>query len=109
DPDGDVVARAPAFREALLICDVDPREAVESRLRDSRPRRGRRHRQMEPQVVLPAGPEPEGPLRGEVAPTPASTEEELWGALVIGLRDYVEKNGFQAVLIAVSGGIDSAL
>jgi NAD+ synthase (glutamine-hydrolysing) len=61
-------------------------------------------------VTLDAGPEHEGPpLRSPVAPPPASANEEIWGALVIGLRDYVEKNGFQRVLIAVSGGIDSAL
>ncbi len=110
DPDGDVLARAPAFDEALLLCDVDPREAVESRLRDSRPRRGRRSRAArEPELVLPAGPEPELPLRGEVTPPPASAEEELWRALVCGLRDYVEKNGFGKVLVSISGGIDSAL
>jgi NAD+ synthase (glutamine-hydrolysing) len=39
----------------------------------------------------------------------ASEEEEVYGALVLGLRDYVEKNGFDHVVIALSGGIDSAL
>jgi NAD+ synthase (glutamine-hydrolysing) len=109
DPDGDILARAPAFDEALLICDVDPREAVESRLRDSRPRRGRRRRPIEPAVQLPAAAERPGPMRGEVTPPPASSDEELWGALVVGLRDYVQKNGFERVLIGISGGIDSAL
>jgi NAD+ synthase (glutamine-hydrolysing) len=36
-------------------------------------------------------------------------EEEVWLALVLGLRDYVNKNGFRSVIIAVSGGIDSAV
>jgi NAD+ synthase (glutamine-hydrolysing) len=36
-------------------------------------------------------------------------EEEVWNAIVIGLRDYVHKNGFEDVLIGLSGGIDSAL
>ncbi len=36
-------------------------------------------------------------------------EAEVWGALVIGLRDYVEKNGFASVVLGVSGGIDSAV
>ena len=38
-----------------------------------------------------------------------SDEEELYSALVLGLRDYVEKNGFSGVLLGLSGGIDSAL
>ena len=40
---------------------------------------------------------------------PLSDLEEVYGALVLGLRDYVSKNGFDRVLVAVSGGIDSAL
>src|SRR5439155_11957635 len=35
--------------------------------------------------------------------------EEVYAALVLGLRDYVAKNGFEHVVIGVSGGIDSAL
>ncbi len=40
---------------------------------------------------------------------PLSKEETLYSALVLGLRDYVEKNGFSGVLLGLSGGIDSAL
>jgi NAD+ synthase (glutamine-hydrolysing) len=40
---------------------------------------------------------------------PADQSAELWAALTLGLRDYVEKNGFNGVLLGVSGGIDSAL
>ncbi len=40
---------------------------------------------------------------------PLGALEEVYGALVLGLRDYVRKNGFERVLVAVSGGIDSAL
>ena len=36
-------------------------------------------------------------------------EEEIWNAIVVGLRDYVRKNGFNSVLVGLSGGIDSAL
>jgi NAD+ synthase (glutamine-hydrolysing) len=36
-------------------------------------------------------------------------EEELWRALVMGVRDYIGKNGFPSVLLGLSGGIDSAL
>ena len=46
---------------------------------------------------------------GEIAPLPASRDAELWAALTLGLRDYVDKNGFKGVLFGLSGGIDSAL
>ena len=43
-------------------------------------------------------------------PLPAYSEEELlYGAIVLGVKDYVRKNGFPGVLIGLSGGVDSAL
>lgn len=42
-------------------------------------------------------------------PAKSSDLEEVWGALVLGLRDYVEKNGFKSVVLGLSGGIDSAV
>ena len=45
---------------------------------------------------------------GEIAP-PLSTEAEVYRALQLGVRDYVDKNGFPGVLLGLSGGIDSAL
>ena len=47
-------------------------------------------------------------LSGEIAPV-QSAEAELWDALVLGVRDYIGKNGFPGVLLGLSGGIDSAL
>ncbi|MEJ7931719.1 NAD+ synthase [Ramlibacter sp. AN1015] len=47
-------------------------------------------------------------VSGAVAEAPAD-EAELWHALVLGVRDYVGKNGFPGVLLGLSGGIDSAL
>lgn len=48
-------------------------------------------------------------LPATIAPTPASTDEEIWSALVLGVRDYTRKCGFSKVVIGLSGGIDSAL
>jgi NAD+ synthetase len=48
------------------------------------------------------------PQRGEIAPQ-LSTEAEVYGALVTGVRDYINKNGFAGAIIGLSGGIDSAL
>jgi NAD+ synthase (glutamine-hydrolysing) len=49
--------------------------------------------------------------KGGARPRPAipSVEQEVYEALLLGLRDYVDKNGFEAVVLGLSGGIDSAL
>jgi NAD+ synthase (glutamine-hydrolysing) len=47
-------------------------------------------------------------IRGAITPVP-SIEAQAWAALVVGVRDYVNKNGFPGVIIGLSGGIDSAL
>jgi NAD+ synthase (glutamine-hydrolysing) len=46
-----------------------------------------------------------------IAETPSERSQlsATWGALVLGLRDYVEKNGFKSVVLGLSGGIDSAV
>lgn len=46
---------------------------------------------------------------GELAKTPGSDPTEIWGALVLGVQDYVRKCGFSQAVIGLSGGIDSAL
>ena len=109
-PDGEILARARAFEEDLVVCDIVPGQAVAERLRDSRLRRGRRRRRpVEPAVDLPAGAAERIPLEPHLAEWPATVEGELWAALVLGLRDYVEKNRFETVLVGLSGGVDSAL
>ncbi len=47
-------------------------------------------------------------LHGDIAPLP-SLEEQAWGALTTGVRDYLDKNGFPGAIIGLSGGVDSAL
>lgn len=46
---------------------------------------------------------------GDVRVSKSDDREQVWNALVLGLRDYVEKNGFKSVLLGLSGGIDSAV
>jgi NAD+ synthase (glutamine-hydrolysing) len=110
DEKGQIVARGPAFEEALLIVDVDATTAVSRRLRDARRRalaRARRELPNPPVVELP-----ERAPSGSVAPLLAPTLDELEQmrhALELGLGDYVEKNGFHDVVLGISGGIDSAL
>src|SRR4051812_3225571 len=118
DQDGRTLARAPQFEESLTICTIDPRAIAAARLRDTRHRVNvRRQRRAAPIAEPPvftlasletaAGGEP-SVVSGELAPTlgPAA---EMYAALRTGLRDYVNKNGFERVVIALSGGIDSAL
>jgi NAD+ synthase (glutamine-hydrolysing) len=111
DEDGQVLARAPGFEEALLVVDVDPAEAVARRLRDVRRRALARERGALPDAALVHIGAPKGavkPLEAQIAPR-IDELEQMRLALELGLRDYVEKNGFSDVVIAVSGGIDSAV
>lgn len=95
-PDGDVIARAEAFREELLVVDVDiPASAARSRKRLVT-------------VSEASPPERSDPINGHLA-EPLDLVAEVYEALRLGLKDYVTKNGFKKVLIGLSGGVDSAL
>ncbi len=83
-PDGQIVARAPLFQEAVLVAD----------LAGGAPR----------VLGLDGGPLP--PPRPTAADPLA---DEVLSALELGLRDYVRKCGFRSTLVGLSGGIDSAL
>ena len=111
DDSGEVVARAPGFEEHLLVVDVEPEYALGRRLRDVRRRELERSRETRPEVDVLELAAPEPPttaVDGAVAPFEPELEQ-MRAALVLGLRDYVEKNGFGDVVVAVSGGIDSAV
>ena len=111
DDAGEVVARAVGFEEQLLVVDIEPELAVGRRLRDVRRRELDRSRETTPPVeVVNLGEpsQPAGTVAGSVAPFEAELEQMRLG-LVLGLRDYVEKNGFSDVVVGVSGGIDSAV
>jgi NAD+ synthase (glutamine-hydrolysing) len=90
--DGAVIARAPQFEDGVALVDLDVATNTSS-----------------PDVVIS---EDEVSIDRALIPGVAvrlSDLEEIWQALVIGLRDYVEKNGFRSVVVGLSGGIDSAL
>jgi NAD+ synthase (glutamine-hydrolysing) len=111
DDAGEVIARAPGFEEHLLVVDIEPTHAIGRRLRDVRRRELERSRESAPKVeVLELG--ALEPRDRAAAPTPASFEpelEQMRSALVLGLADYVGKNGFSDVVLGISGGIDSAV
>jgi len=111
DDEGEVIARAPGFEEALLVVDVDPTEAIGRRLRDVRRRELERTRPEPPAATtirLGAPRQADGPVTPSVVPF-ASELEQMRLGLGLGLGDYVRKNGFGDVVIGISGGIDSAL
>jgi NAD+ synthase (glutamine-hydrolysing) len=111
DHEGTVLARGPQFGEGLVIANVDVQAAVTARLRDSRLRPPvRRALPQVRQLGDLERPEraPVERVGGDVAPL-LSPVEEVYAALTLGVRDYVSKNGFDRVVLGLSGGIDSTL
>ncbi|MGW0644070.1 MULTISPECIES: NAD+ synthase [Streptomyces] len=105
DKEGEVIARAPQFSEGSVILDLElpaaaaeaPSGVVDDGLRID-------HVVISDEPVAAYEPE----LTGGYAER-LEDEEEIYSALVVGLRAYAAKNGFSSVLIGLSGGIDSAL
>ena len=89
--DGALLARAPQFDETLVVIEIEC--AQES---------------SKPDVVISTDDAKPSSSNQVIAPR-LSDEAEMWSALVIGLRDYIIKNGFKSILVGLSGGIDSAL
>jgi NAD+ synthase (glutamine-hydrolysing) len=113
DQDGEILARTPQFEEALVVATVDPGAVEAARLRDPRHRSAVRRERGAAKVASLGQLDLERRTRGEEVGGEVadllSPEEEVYAALRLGLRDYVEKNGFEHVVVALSGGIDSAL
>jgi NAD+ synthase (glutamine-hydrolysing) len=112
DQDGELLARAPAFDESLLVVDLNLESLYLSRLHN--PLR----RSVEPpagslpvdHVFVSAAAQASGrPALPAAMTPPLEDEAEVYKALVTGTRDYVHKNGFETVIVGVSGGIDSSL
>ena len=110
---GELLARGKGFEEDLIVVDLLPEEVLRSRLHDPRLRKEKLTAEEEarlPQILvleeLPAAPKPPLPPSHR---EPLDLISEVYAALVLGTRDYVRKNGFEKVVIGLSGGIDSSL
>lgn len=89
---GELIARAPQFEDGLMVIDLDVRLASS-----------------DPDFIISNPPILKyTKIKGGVAPRLGELAE-IWQGLVVGLRDYVEKNNFKSVILGLSGGIDSAL
>jgi NAD+ synthase (glutamine-hydrolysing) len=106
---GEVVARGRQFEEDLIVADLDVEAVFRLRLRDPR-RRQQKVEQSAPLAEFPLADQvrKRAPLEQHQA-EPLPDVAEVYEALVLGTRDYVRKNGFQKVVLGLSGGIDSAL
>ena len=98
EADGSILSRAPQFSDGLIVVDLaaipessQPDLVISERASDDGGAKKKRT------LALPG-----------VAKR-LSDPAEIWSALVVGLRDYVEKNHFKSVLLGLSGGIDSAV
>ncbi len=106
DAEGDLVARAPQFVEDLLVVDLEVDAIYRKRLLDPR---GRETREALPEIVVSEESAPrDGPPLGGCAAL-RDHIDEVYDAVVLGLRDYTLKNGFRDVVLGLSGGIDSSL
>ncbi len=103
-PDGTLLARAPQFVEHLLTVDlaIDPTSVPARREGRIGPMTVTRH-------VVSEEPVPAFEARPGSVAEPLEDAEEVWRALVLGLRDFIEKNGMPSVVLGMSGGIDSAV
>ncbi len=114
DEKGRLIARGKQFEEDLIVADLDVEAVFRARLHDPRWRKGTplleeqgwRETKLVVSEVPSAAPKPPLPPRQlEVHGLPG----EVYDALVLGTHDYIIKNGFEKVLIGLSGGIDSSL
>ena len=90
--DGGVLARTAQFVDQVVIVDIECSESTST-----------------PDLEISWNNNKPAEAHGGQVAVRLSDEEEMWQALVIGLRDYVSKNGFRSVVLGLSGGIDSAL
>lgn len=89
---GETIARAPQFHDGLMVVDIAATPESST-----------------PDIVLSSTPVPKYKTLTPGIAYRLHDAGEIWEALVVGLRDYVEKNGFKTVLLGLSGGIDSAV
>jgi NAD+ synthase (glutamine-hydrolysing) len=115
DEKGNLIDRGKQFAEDLVIADLDVESVRHARRTDRRWRQESLRREKEgwhksrhitvSKALLRIDKPPLRPRKIAVLGYPA----EVYSALVLGTRDYVGKNGFEKVIVGLSGGLDSSL
>ncbi|MFC1930998.1 NAD+ synthase [Chloroflexota bacterium] len=114
DEKGRLIARGKQFEEDFIVADLDVESVSQTRLRDSKWQKEtqilekKRHQAIKKVVSQVLTDTPKPPLPPSHVPV-RDLPGEVYDALVLGTHDYVLKNGFEKVLIGLSGGIDSSL
>ena len=99
-PSGEILARAPQFEQWLLSCEV-PMQAAEFKAEE--------HPNVELIGSFTTNPPSDDTSLDHLVARVESDDEAVYAALVLGTRDYADKNGFSRVVLGLSGGVDSAL
>ena len=113
DAAGEVIARGKQFAEDFIVADLNLDSVFRQRLHDPRRRQDRAAGPnvdglVDRLILEPASSSDKSPFTKSVTPLLGAVEE-VYRGLVVGTRDYVEKNGFKKVVIGLSGGVDSSL
>lgn len=112
NPKGEIIAKGSSFEEELILVDIDLDEIFRYQLKDNRlrnlryeyvPRREVQHVDLDHKLK-----DKKKPIYTKIS-LPEGESPQVYRALVLGLRDYIKKNGFSKVLVGLSGGIDSSL
>ncbi|HSP09510.1 MAG TPA: NAD+ synthase [Candidatus Dormibacteraeota bacterium] len=111
-PHGQVLAHAASFVEELLVCDIEP-ASTDHRPTENIRREAEGAERLELELTevsikstAPSTPRPSMPASMS---KPLDGPAEIYAAVVLGTRDYIRKQGFEKVVIGMSGGVDSAL
>ncbi|RME63134.1 MAG: NAD+ synthase, partial [Nitrospirae bacterium] len=105
---GSLVFRAEQFKESFYVVDLDLEAVFMQRLHDPKTRVFLTE-PPEELIEIYLGPRKDTDLEPSASAEVLEEEEEIYSALLLGTRDYVQKNGFSHVLVGLSGGIDSSL
>lgn len=114
DEKGQLITRGKQFEEDLVLVDLDLEAVFRTRLHDPRWRKGHvfldEHTWCKPKVIISQA--PAAVSKPQLPPRQIEVRDflgEVYHALVLGTRDYVRKNGFEKVVLGLSGGVDSSL
>lgn len=105
-PDGTIIARAKAFEEDILTVSLELKEVKRKRVMDLRWREAS-SRETPIRINFSLNLKKKSFCKPRIEYLPKE-EEEVYKALKLGLKDYVNKNGFEKVILGLSGGIDSS-